>query len=273
MTSVILTIHNKAWLIDRVLHGIFENSRDDDYELIIVIDGCTDNSESVVESFCELHKPSRVPMKILHAPNVFETKANNLAARSASGETIVIVQDDMVIKENGWLSRMRKPIREFSDIFAVTARTAHNWVYNTSNAHERLDVELDNCWCDILLHVDHANRKNTPRDVFAIRESVNRGPLMIRHDVLQKMDYFDEKFSPQDMDDHDLCYRTYKSLGMRSGCYWIDFDTQDEWGGTRVGGSTAPWLLKANHKNMKIVWNRHRDLILSDKKNESRILI
>lgn len=272
MTSVILTVHNKAWLIDRVLHGIFDNSRDEDYELIVVLDGCTDNSESVVESFCKIHKPARVPMKILHAPNVFETKANNLAARSASGETIMIVQDDMVIKENGWISRMHKPVREFSDIFAVTARTAHNWVYNSCSVHESLDIDLGDCWCDILQHVDHANRTNTARDVFAIRESVNRGPLLIRHDVLQKMNYFDEEFSPQDMDDHDLCYRTYKLLGMRSGCYWVDFESQDSWGGTRVSGSTASWLLKANHKNMKIVWSRHRDVILGPKTLENRKL-
>jgi hypothetical protein len=58
-------------------------------------------------------------------------------------------------------------------------------------------------------------------------------------------------------------YRMHKELGKVCGCYWIDYESRDEWGGTRVSGSPAPWLLKANHKNTKIFYNRHKDLIES----------
>ena len=272
MTSIVLTIHNKGWLIERVLTGILQNSSDESYELILVFDGCTDNSEEVASRVCALNKRSNFLLKFLHTPNVFETKANNVGAMHASGDTIMIVQDDMIIKESGWISRMHKPLREFSDIFAVTSRTAHNWIYNKNNTHESMEADLDDCWCDILHHVDHADRRNTPRDIFEIRETVNRGPLLLRHDILQKMNYLDEIFEPQDMDDHDLCYRTLKTLGLRAGCYWIDYESQDSWGGTRASGTTSPWLLKANHKNTKIVWSRHRDLILSPKTLEQRNL-
>jgi len=272
VTSIVLTVHNKDWLIEKVLRGIFENSNETRCELILVFDGCSDSSEEVALNFCKIHKPGNFSLKTVYTPDVFETKANNAGARIATGDSIMIVQDDMVVKEDGWITRMQKPIKEFSDVFAVTARTAHNWVYNINTVHENISDDLDNCWCDILHHVDHADRRNTPREVFAIRESVNRGPLLLRHDILEKMNYFDERFSPQDMDDHDLCYRTSKLLGLRSGCYWIDFESQDDWGGTRVSGSTAPWVLKANHKNMKIVWSRHRDIILGPKTLEQRNL-
>ena len=47
MHSIILTVHNKDWLIEKVLEGIILNTRTP-YELIIIIDGCTDNSEKVI---------------------------------------------------------------------------------------------------------------------------------------------------------------------------------------------------------------------------------
>jgi hypothetical protein len=75
------------------------------------------------------------------------------------------------------------------------------------------------------------------------------------------------------MDDHDLMYRMHsKNLGKVCGCYWIDFESRDEWGGTRMNGSPAPWLLKANHKNMKIFYERHKDLINTRRLIEKRTL-
>ena len=42
---------------------------------------------------------------------------------------------------------------------------------------------------------------NIPRDIFAVRGTVNRGPLMINLEDLKELNYLDEAFSPQDMDD------------------------------------------------------------------------
>jgi len=178
----------------------------------------------------------------------------------------------MLIDEPDWNLRMRKPVESYTDVFAVTSRTAHNWVYNPQSVHQYMSENLDDCWCDILNHTDHAHSKNIDRETFAIRDSVNRGPLLLRHDIMQSLNYLDEEFAPQDMDDHDLCYRAYEKLGMKVGCYWIRVQSEDAWGGTRITGSPGKWLFKANHKNVKIVWQRHKDLILGQKHNENRIL-
>ena len=268
--SIILTIHNKEWLIGQVIKNLFKNTTTNS-ELIIVFDGCIDKSEERVEHLLKT-TPKNISVKKLHAPNVFETKANNLGMKNASGDYLIILQDDMIIQEADWNLRLRKPVESFSDVFAVTSRTAHNWVYNPKSVHQFLKENLDDCWCDIINHTDHAHAKNIDRNTFAIRDSVNRGPLLLRHDIMQTLNYLDEEFAPQDMDDHDLCYRAYKQLGMKAGCYWINYQSEDVWGGTRVDGSPAKWLLKANHKNVKIVWQRHKDLILGNKHNENRFL-
>ena len=44
MHSIILTAHNKDWLINHVVNGILENT-EGDYEVIFVIDGCSDRTE------------------------------------------------------------------------------------------------------------------------------------------------------------------------------------------------------------------------------------
>ena len=269
MHSIILTVHNKDWLIENVLEGIVLNTTEP-YELIVVIDGCTDNSEKVI---WETLSGTPVNRKIIYAPNVFETKANNLGLKIARGDKVIIVQDDMIIREKGWNVRMEKPFKAFSDVFAVTSRTAHNWIFNPNSKHLDMEDDLEDCWCDILEHIDHADRKHTLlRDIFAVRCSVNRGPLMIDHVDLKKLNYFDEVFEPQDMDDHDLCYRAFKELGKVVGAYWIDYVSDDAWGGTRMTGGPAPWLLKAQHKNTKIFYERHKDLINTRRMVENRTL-
>ena len=82
--------------------------------------------------------------------------------------------------------------------------------FNVNSQHQFLQEDLDYCWCDILIPTDIVGKENLDRQTFAIRDSVNRGPLLIRHDILESVDYLDESFAPQDMDDHDLCYRVYK---------------------------------------------------------------
>ena len=128
-----------------------------------------------------------------------------------------------------------------------------------------MEEDLDNCWCDILQSCDEDDASNTPRDTFAVRATVNRGPLMINLKDLKKLNYFDEAYSPQDMDDHDLMFRAHKELGKVCGCYWINMRSDGEWGGTRVSGQPASWLLKSQHKNSKIFYERNSD-ILGDRK-------
>ena len=58
---------------------------------------------------------------------------------------------------------------------------------------EEIDLTIDNCWSDILWHESHVNREQgLSRHIFAVRNNVCRGPLMIDHNDMIKMNYFDE---------------------------------------------------------------------------------
>jgi len=269
MLSIILTVHDKEFLIHEVLNRIVKNTTNA-YEINVVIDGCNDKSEFIVDKFIGENK--KIKINKFNTDDVFETKANNVGLKNSSGEYCIIVQDDMLINEVAWNERLLKPIKQYSDVFAVTGRHSHNWRHNPNSVHQHMLNDLDNCWCDILVATDVAGRENIDRNTFAIRDSVNRGPLLIKHEILQKVNYLDEMFAPQDMDDHDLCYRVYKETGLKAGCFWVDVVSESSWGGTRKNGGPAPWLLRSQHKNMKIVWNRHKELIVKTKHDENRTL-
>ena len=71
-------------------------------------------------------KNKQIQIKKLTAPNIFETKSNNVVAQNSSGDHIIIIHGDMLINEHGWNERLLKPLFKFKDVFAVSARCSHN---------------------------------------------------------------------------------------------------------------------------------------------------
>ena len=257
--SILLTTHNQQGVIKDVLNGIEKNTIGD-YELVVVFDGCTDDTEKDALDF--INQSSLKDKTIIkHTDNIFENRANNVGLKQCTGKYVTIVQDDQVILEEGWNIRMHKPFEEFVDVFAVTGLTAHNLMPNPNSIHLGMEEDLDNCWCDILDNVDIAQQRTISRDVFAIRGSANRGPLMIDLEDLKTLNYLDEEYAPQQLDDHDLMFRMRKELGKVCGCYWINFVSDPSWGASRKDikhfTEANPVNAKSHHKNSKIFYNRY----------------
>ena len=258
--SLVLTVHDKEFLINDVLQGIKDKTVGT-YELIVVLDGCNDKTPELVHKFKGANPEMKI--KIAETPDVFETKANNAGLRLVESDLAIIIQDDMVMTEAGWNDRLTKPFRTFDDVFGVTAQCAHNWELNPNSKHIHTDVNNNYEWSDILNHIEHANKATIDRDTFAVRQCVNRGPLALNYSDMVSLDFFDESFAPQDMDDHDLCFRMQEKIGKVVGCYWIDYKCDPNWGGTRVDGKPASWVLEANQRNSRVVLVRHKDRILN----------
>lgn len=271
--SIVLAVHNQEDILQECLERILFYTSGS-FELLVYLDGCTDRSPQICKKIKNTSAGKKI--KIFETNNVFETKLNNLGLETAGGDLICFMQGDMLIGEDAWNQRMAKPFR-WDDIFAVTTRTAHDWIINRNSKDifkNIQDYEPDQNvdWCDILLHVNHRDRSNTQRDEFVIKECVNRGPLLMKTSELKKMGGFDSAFSPQDMDDHDLCYRVRKKIQKKVGLFWVNTYSDVRWGATRKGGEKK-WLFLANQKNTRTVWKRHRELILSPKIEEARRLV
>lgn len=253
MISIILTIHNKGWLLKRVLDGIRDNISEVTKQLIFVLDGCTDNSEEILMKYALENFPKKM-YRIHLADDVFEVKANNIGLKDSNQPYCMIIQDDMVIEDKYFDSKLLCPFEEFSDVFAVSARTAHDNIIKDG----------------VVQHINISGKdSNLEKWVFSVRDSCNRGPLLLKHDSLEKLNYLDERFAPLHLDDHDICMRAWKELGQVSGSYMIDYRSDLEWGSTR-----NPKIAKLSndswHKNSKLMIEKHYDALVGEKHGEER---
>jgi glycosyltransferase involved in cell wall biosynthesis len=249
----LLTTHNKENMIKDVCYGIINNISELTNEIIVVFDGCVDKTEEIVK---EVLSQTSVSVKYVYTDDVFELRANNAGLREVTSDYVILVQDDMIIKEKDFDKRMLKPFITFNDVFAVTSQTAHN---------NQIDKGT-------IITINSADRREGyPRDKFAVREIANRGPLMYNYKDLTKLNFFDEYLAPNSYDDHDISYRAYKELGKVSGLYWIDYDSEPSWGTGRQKNQTIH--SNAHHRNSRIIVERYSDVLGGVIKNEDRELI
>jgi glycosyltransferase involved in cell wall biosynthesis len=250
--SCLLTTHNKEGMIEEVCLGILNNSSNLVKEIIVVFDGCTDKTEEITKNILSKWKND---LKYVYTPDVFELRANNAGLKEVNSDFVVLIQDDMIIKEKDFDKRMLKPFIEFGDVFAVTSQTSHN----------------NQIIGDTVMTINSADRRlGFPRDHFAVREIANRGPLMYDYSDVIKLNFFDELLCPNSYDDHDMSYRAYKTLNKVSGLYWVEYDSEPEWGTGRQKNQHIH--NEAHRKNSKIIVDRHSDVI-GKMINENRILI
>jgi glycosyltransferase involved in cell wall biosynthesis len=253
--SCLLTIHNKDFLIGRVVNSLINNLSENTNQLIVVFDGCTDNSESIVKETLKPLKNKKIDY--VYTDNVFETKANNAGLKLVDNDFVVMLQDDMVINEKNFELRMLEPFLKFNDVFAVTSFVAHNNIYNETTKE--------------INYIDMAFKKNSNRNIFYAREYGNRGPLMYDYRDVVKLNFLDEYFSPQNYDDMDISMRAFKELNKISGLYWVDYISDLSWGTSRRNPN--PILNNIHIINAAKILEKHKDLLYSNNKFiENRIM-
>ena len=98
--TIILTIHNKENSITKVLKNLFATTSNDTVMLIIILDGCTDNTHEKVIQFLMTQK-TKLQVKIIETDNIWETKENNIDLKKVNTQYATIIQDDMLIKQLG----------------------------------------------------------------------------------------------------------------------------------------------------------------------------
>ena len=246
--SCLLTIHNKDFLIDKVCQSMVNNVSENTDQIIVVFDGCNDNSEPIVRNILNNVKGKKI--NYVYTDNVFETKANNAGLKYVENDFVVLLQDDMVVNEKNFDLRMLKPFLKFNDVFAVTSFVAHNNVYN------EITKEIN--------YIDIANKNNSDRNIFYAREYGNRGPLMYDYKDVVKLNFLDEYFSPLNYDDMDISMRAFKELNKISGLYCIDYTSDLSWGTTRRNPN--PILNNIHIVNAAKILEKHKDLLYSNNK-------
>jgi glycosyltransferase involved in cell wall biosynthesis len=254
MISIVMPVHNQQDIIQSVLQGIWDNSSSNVKEIIIIIDGCTDCSEKAIMDFMDSHH-STIRTVVLYTDDLNEVKADNVGLKAATQPYVVLNQDDCIPDEKYWDARLLQPFMVWDDVFAVTGRMSLDTFLKDGN----LDFYNGTSWT------------NLDRHTFAVRDVVNRGPLMMRKYMLEELGYLDEAYAPLFMDDVDIATRAWIHNKWVSGAFPITFKSDLNWGTTRKSPNPRYGLWERDH--MALFVHRYHDYIIGPKHSQNRNIL
>ena len=226
--SIVIPIHNQESIINKNILSILNNTSEKTFELILILDSCSDNSEInllnllqnnfIFEKYILLTKililKSEIPL--------FETSADNLGFYCSQGEYILEIQADMEMTDYGYNMKLLKPFLNNDRIIGISGRCCHN--FQCTNGIGKLGM-------DVLKKI--ADLPNIDINSYYIGETCNRGPLLLNHTKLKELGYLDEVNYFLDNSDHDLFARAFLQKKWICGYVPIDFISLLENGTTR----------------------------------------
>lgn len=107
MISIIIPMYNSKKTIIQTLKG-FEDQTNNDFEIIIVDDGSTDDSSGLITQYKD---QSELIIKLLSQKNSGPAKARNLGVKHSQGEIIIFLDSDCIPPRN-WVEKMVEPLNE-----------------------------------------------------------------------------------------------------------------------------------------------------------------
>ena len=238
--AVVVSLHNHAGIVTETIGSLLSKTWGS-FEIVLVFDDCSDDSLSEVHQliktwlassdFTDMQCKSSILTRIrciVQPSSVWETSSDNLGMRvSQPTGYYLLVQADMVIHEPGYNLKLSVPTEVYNDLFAISARCSHNLVSRTLS-----DAAVGQ-------PLNNASAANVKNWVF-VRDTVNRGPLLLRADRMCTLGFFDEHNFFLGDDDHNLMLRAFVAQGWKSGYFHVDFVSPMEYGATRHVDKSSP---------------------------------
>lgn len=254
--NYIITIHNKEKLIEQVIMAVLMCCRDNSF-IYPVLDGCTDNTERIIDSIIERYQ--NVPIKKVYANNVHELLSINTALRAANhdGEGYNIILQDDVILADYLLEKKVIDLYKWAgnNLGYVSFRMGANLTEDASNTSNITPLKdyLENAY-------GHGYPEATMilPGQFAYRDLPIKSPVCISFKLIREVGLLEEKLAPYGYDDLDYAIRCYQK-NFNNGVFPIKFISEIEWGGTREKkhGSVGPTMTK----NLKKIQQWHFDTL------------
>jgi len=225
MFSLVMPIHNQESIIRKVLDSVVDMTVGN-YELILILDGCTDSTPTQVHNWLQ-ERTDPIDVHVIENPQgVFETSCDNQGFRVAKGRYIVEIQADMVLLTFGYNLILASPLEQYPDMIAVSGRCCHGLNSSTQPMIAGKLGETVKSPHALLRDFQYYSK------VF-LSHTVNRGPLVLRKSMLEELGYLDEEHYVLGDDEHDLFARAWVQKKWRCGFVPIEVYSPLEWGSTR----------------------------------------
>src|SRR5438067_12204351 len=111
LVTVAICTYNRAESLRRALQSLTRMKLEPNlaWELVVVNNNCTDNTEQVIAAFAD-----KLPLRRVFQPVQGLSHARNCAVDAARGRYIVWTDDDVVVEES-WLTAYRQAFAHWPD--------------------------------------------------------------------------------------------------------------------------------------------------------------
>jgi glycosyltransferase involved in cell wall biosynthesis len=254
--SVIIPVYNQENIIVENIKSIINNTLNN-FEIIIILDFCFDNTEKYLINFLDNYNNeinNLIQIKIFKNENkpLFEAACDNIGFKNSIGDYCLEIQADMKMTQKGYNIHLTKPFLKFDNVIAVSGRCAHNLFRGGGIGKLGMDIEKS------------IDELNINKNKFYVFETCNRGPLLLERKKLEELNYLNEIDYFLDDSDHDLMARAYLEKKYICGYVPIDFEAPI------INGSM---LNNNNYNNCKeyLINKEHKENKLKLSKNNQGI--
>ena len=256
--SVVMPIHNQGGVISRVLSSIIVNTIGM-YEMILILDGCTDNTkQELIQWLNTVNRPQSLVKIYVHENpmGIFETSCDNQGFVLSRGEFIVEIQADMQVLSMGYNIILATPLVIFEDLIAISGRCCHGLNLNTpGNSAGKIGMTTEK---------PHVINSFECFNNVVLSHTVNRGPLVLRRSMVEELGYLDEEHYVLGNDEHDMFSRAWVEKQWRTGFVPVEVYSPQQWGSTRkeMPSDTRAYLTAREVKSVGGFMGKNRDSIL-----------
>ena len=210
MISVIVLHLNKVAYSRRCLESLF-STEGVEFEIVTVDNGSTDGTAEYLLAFRRLAAERGIPVTVvLNDHNAGAAGARNQALKLCRGTEIACIDNDIVVRDRGWLARLRETLYADDRTALATPKLLFPFPpYRIEHIGAAISPS------GRVGYLGRGAERDDPRFV-ARRELQNTTSacVLLRRSVLDEIGHFDETFDPAQFEDLDLFYRM-KAHGYR----------------------------------------------------------